>query len=65
MAKKLEKNIFFKKNFIEVKIETKFKFNFNSNFKIINENCYSSMTGSFFQTLFNLVDTFYAGKNIS
>ena len=62
MQKKWEKNIFFKKNFIEVKIEKNLNLTSNPIGKLLKQIAIPSMTGSLFQTLFNLVDTFYAGK---
>ena len=58
----MEKNIFFKKNFAEVKLQQNLNLTSTPILKLLKQIAIPSMTGSLFQTLFNLVDTFYAGK---
>ena len=43
-------------------MENKLNLTSNSIYKLLTKIAIPSMTGSLFQTLFNLVDTFYAGK---
>ena len=64
-AKKMGKNIFFKKNFIEERLEKKLNITSNPISKLLKEIAIPASIGSLFQTLFNIVDTFFAGKNLS
>ncbi len=62
MQKKWEKNIFFKKNIIEAKLKQNLNLTSAPILSLLKQIAIPSMTGSLFQVLFNLVDTFYAGK---
>ena len=54
--------MFSKKNFSEMELKNKLNFTYSPIGKLLRNIAIPAMTGSIFQTLFNLVDTFYAGK---
>ena len=62
MQKNQEKNTFSKKNLIEVFLKQNLNLTSSPIKSLLLKIAIPSMTGSLFQTLFNLVDIFYAGK---
>ena len=58
----MEKNIFSKKNIIEVKLNKKLNLTSIPIGRLLKQIAIPASTGSLFQTLFNIIDTFYAGK---
>ena len=62
MQKKWARNTFLKKNLVRKKLKSNLNLTYSPILKLLKQIAIPSMTGSLFQTLFNLVDTFYAGK---
>ena len=62
MLKNQEKSIYFKKNLTEKKLSKSFNLTKDPIGTLIKKIAIPASVGTLFQTLFNVVDTFFAGK---
>ena len=62
MRKELEKSIYSKKNIIEEKLSKSLNLTKDPIGPLLKKIAIPASVGTLFQTLFNIVDTFFAGK---